>query len=540
MAPLPNESQTSGDQRRTPLLSAREFQAILACVPDNYLILKPDAPRFTILAASDAFTASTNTIRDHIVGKGLFEVFPENPSDLDATGIQNLTASLMSVLKHKQPHRMAIQKYDIRGPDGGPFEERHWRQLNCPVLGEDGQVVHIVHTSVDVTQTIKLEERVQHALARLGMEQKRLYDLFMQAPAAVLILSGPELVVQLANPMMRKLWRSTSTDVTGMPVLVAFPDIRDQGFARLLENVYTTGDPHLAEEQRVHLVGKSEGSTDVDCFTFVLAPVRSSTEVIEGVMVFAYDVTEQVVTRQRIEGMARQKDEFIGIVSHELKTPLTSAKAYAQVLRNRFAKAGDEHSAALLSKMDVQLSRLRVLIDDLLDITRIDTGKLLLREEFFDFNDLVADVVEEMQRTMESPSIIARLAQSTTIFGDRDRTGQVLTNFISNAIKYSPDAGTILVTTASTNTSATACVHDSGIGISREMQEQVFERFFRADGMSIDTYPGIGLGLYICSEIVKRQQGRIWVESEIGKGSTFCFELPVERDGGQLPDTPGG
>jgi signal transduction histidine kinase len=399
------------------------------------------------------------------------------------------------------------------------------------VLGENGEVAHIVHSVVDVTQNIHLEKREQEAILQLDAERRRLYDLFMQAPAAVLIVSGHDHIVELANPMTLAFWRKTSDEVIGKPMLRAFPEAQGQGFDQIIEGVFRTGEPFLGEAQQVLRDQSDDGNSNSSYFTFVFVPVRGHTDEVEGVMAFAYDVTAQVLARERIEELARQKDEFLSIVSHELKTPVTSVKAYTQVLRNRFTRAGDKDAAAMLAKMDTQLNKLRGLIGDLVDITALETGKLQFQQEPFDFNALVAEVVEEMQRTTERHSIICRTPQPCTIVGDRDRTGQVLTNFLSNAIKYSPDADTVLVTTAATQKAATACVQDFGIGIPRGMQNQVFERFYRADRSTLDTYPGIGLGLYICAEIVRRLQGRIWVESEIGKGSTFCFELPLERAG---------
>ena len=528
--PSRNASTASREDFPSNPLTASELQAILQSIPGNYLILEPDFPQFTIVAVSDAYAAATNTVREQILGKGLFEVFPDNPDDPQATGIRNLTASLTSVLENKRPHRMAIQKYDIPHPEGGPFEERYWSPLNCPVLGANGKVAHIVHSVVDVTQTIKLEEREQAAVNELGAERKRLYDLFMQAPAAVMILSGPDHIVELANPMTLKLLGLPIEDFVGKPAFDAFPEARGQGFEALIESVYKTGESFVGEEQRMRLDRGGEENTGGDYFTFVLVPVRGTRQEIDRVMVFAYEVTAQVLARERTAALARQKDEFLGIVSHELRTPVTSAKAFAQVLRNRFVKVGDETSAALLSKMDGQLNKLRDLIADLLDMTRLETGKLHFNEELFDFSDLVSEVVEEMQRTTERHSIVCLTPKPVTLLGDRDRIGQVLTNFLSNAIKYSPEADKILVTTTSTPQAVTACVQDFGIGITRDMQEHIFERFHQVDGKAFGTYPGIGLGLYISSEIVKRQQGRIWVQSEPGQGATFCFELSLERD----------
>jgi len=224
-----------------------------------------------------------------------------------------------------------------------------------------------------------------------------------------------------------------------------------------------------------------------------------------------------------------QKDEFIGIASHELKTPVTSIKGYTQVLQNRFQKEGNIKAVELLARMDGQVNKLTSLIGDLLDSTKIEGGKLQFHEGYFDFSELVIDIIDEMQQTTTKHTLIKKLAPTKTVYGDRDRIGQVITNFISNAIKYSPHSKKIVITTLGDKESVTLRVQDFGVGVPKEKQKKVFDRFFRVSGLNQDTYAGLGLGLYIAGEIVKRHSGRIWVESSGKKGSTFCFSLPIKK-----------
>ena len=234
------------------------------------------------------------------------------------------------------------------------------------------------------------------------------------------------------------------------------------------------------------------------------------------------DITE-------LKQLQQQKDEFLGIASHELKTPVTSIKAYAQVLESMFRDSGDNRKADMVKKMDLQVNRLTNLIQDLLDVTKIHTGKLLFNDREFVFNDLVKELIEDLQRTTKKHVIIPQLADTGVVFADRERIGQVITNLITNAIKYSPNADKIIVSTSLLNEEIRLCVQDFGIGIPGDKTEKVFEQFYRVSGEKQHTFPGLGLGLYISSEIIKREDGRIWVNSEEGKGSTFCFSLPVNR-----------
>lgn len=261
---------------------------------------------------------------------------------------------------------------------------------------------------------------------------------------------------------------------------------------------------------------------------FMASPILNKGKPI-GTVIEVRDTTEEKKAEEERRCLERQKDEFIGIASHELKTPVTSIKAYTQILQHRFQKAGDMKSAEMVGKMDAQIDKLTSLIGDLLDVTKIEGGKLQFHEGLFDFNELIGEIVEEVQRTTARHTLVQQLAKSRTIAGDRDRIGQVITNFLSNAIKYSPHADTIIIKTKTGKESVTFCVQDFGCGISKEDQEKVFERFYRIIASDQKTNPGLGLGLYIASEIIKRHNGKIWVESEKGKGSTFCFSLPLKQ-----------
>jgi PAS domain S-box-containing protein len=234
----------------------------------------------------------------------------------------------------------------------------------------------------------------------------------------------------------------------------------------------------------------------------------------------SFDITDSKQLQQ-------QKDDFIGIASHELKTPVTSIKAYTQVLEKILLKKGDVMEAGLMKKMDAQLNRLTNLIGDLLDVTKVNAGKLQYNHSDFDFNEMVKAVMEELQRTTEKHQLIAELEAIPIVFADQERISQVVTNLITNAIKYSPNADRIVVSTVLKDSEVILCVQDFGIGIANNKLDKVFEQFYRVGGSMQHTYPGLGLGLYISSEIIKREGGKIWVTSEQGKGSKFCFSIPI-------------
>ncbi|TMC20270.1 MAG: histidine kinase, partial [Chloroflexi bacterium] len=239
------------------------------------------------------------------------------------------------------------------------------------------------------------------------------------------------------------------------------------------------------------------------------------------------DITERKLAEGEKQWLLEQRTEFMAIASHELKTPITSLKGYTQILHKRFTKAGDEQSATMLVKMEKQQDKLVNLIGELLDVTKLEAGQLAWHNEPFDLDALMRDVVEEAAYTTQRHQIRIEGVIRHPVFGDRERTGQVLTNLLSNAIKYSPQAHAILVKVADDTDTATVGVQDFGIGIAPEKHEHIFERFFRVSDPLSKTFPGLGLGLFISAQIVKRQGGRIWVESNVGVGSTFFFTVPL-------------
>ncbi len=230
---------------------------------------------------------------------------------------------------------------------------------------------------------------------------------------------------------------------------------------------------------------------------------------------------------EKIAKLERQKDDFIAVASHELKTPLTSVKAYTHLLKSRAQKANDAESLRYVEKVNNQLDKMITLINDLLDITKIDSGRLRLNNEYFSMKDLVEEAVAD-EKENSNRKIIAKTQNSKDIYGDKERILQVLHNFLTNAIKYSPSDKKIIVSMKANNKQVTVCVQDFGIGISKENQETIFQRFYREGGEMESTFPGMGIGLYISSEIVMRHNGRIWVESKKGKGSKFYFSLPLQ------------
>lgn len=229
------------------------------------------------------------------------------------------------------------------------------------------------------------------------------------------------------------------------------------------------------------------------------------------------------ITRQK--HLEIQKDGFISTVSHELRTPITSIKGYEQLL-SRSETVNDPRAQRFLSRMRVQIARLDNLVQDLLDISRIESGKLTFNESEFEVNLLLAEVVSDLQLIFPSHRLIIKENHACKFFADRNRYIQLLTNLIDNAVKYSPAADKVYISLTCDCEYLTCSIQDFGQGIPKEQQAYIFERFYQVN----DVYraPGLGIGLYICNEIVKRQNGELWFDSTIGQGSTFSFKLPCK------------
>jgi signal transduction histidine kinase len=263
------------------------------------------------------------------------------------------------------------------------------------------------------------------------------------------------------------------------------------------------------------------------------APIRSSAGEITGAVAVASDITQ-------IYQLERQKDDFLSIASHELRTPLTSLKALTQLTRRQLERSGSP-AAAHLARMEHSIVRMEQLINDLLDVSRIEAGKLAIRPEPCQLQRLCQQVIDEQVMAMEHAVRFDAPREPLEAEVDVDRLSQVLTNLLSNAFKYSPPDCPVTLTLRQEGEMALFSVHDEGSGIPPEELAHIFDRFYRVPGIEVQRGSGVGLGLglYICREIVERHGGKIWAESSVGQGSTFFVVLPLAGSLDQMP-TPSG
>ena len=248
-------------------------------------------------------------------------------------------------------------------------------------------------------------------------------------------------------------------------------------------------------------------------------PIRNK----EGDIIRWIGTNTDITKQKEIEKM---KENFLSMASHEIKTPVTTIKAYAQLAEAELEKIDNPLVLSMLKKINLQVNKLTKIIGDLLDVTRIQKNKIDYSYTTFDFCEVLEEVVVDAQKINDTHKIINQCEKSILVFADRDKLSQVINNLISNAIKYSPKAEKIILNTTLINQGIQLSVKDFGIGINELDIENIFEQFYRVTGDNQSTYPGMGIGLFISHEIIKRLSGKIWLESTEGEGSVFYIWLP--------------
>lgn len=232
------------------------------------------------------------------------------------------------------------------------------------------------------------------------------------------------------------------------------------------------------------------------------------------------DITEQKQDEQR-------KNDFIGMVSHELKTPLTSLNGIIQIATRKLKGTEDAFLAGAMEKATLQVKRMTNMINGFLNLSRLESAKLLIDKLEFDLPELIEDIVQEIRLTISSHAIEFQYSDSVVVNADHDKINSVLTNLIGNAIKYSPKGKAVEVECKVTGNNVQVSIKDDGMGLLPQDKDKVFDRYFRVESNHTQHISGFGIGLYLSAEIIHRHNGKIWVESESGKGSTFYFSLPL-------------
>ena len=607
------------------LNEARKFSdTIISILHEPLLVLDK---KYLIKRANEAFYTTFKLTEEKTVGKVLFE-------------LQDNTWTIAELLKGlKKISEERQEMIEVEAAHTFPVIGTRDIVFNIQMMDSEGPEALVLLALNDVTER-KDAEKLRLMARNLEQNAEMLNSLYMNSPAFVCTLQGTKHIYDLINPSYQKLFGSRQ--LVGKPLMEALPELEGQGFDKILDTVYQTGEIFVATEALIWLA-YDEGLPPAErYFNFSYQPMYDEHKKVTGILVFGYEVTNEVLAKKKSEenlrliletipqitftasegkilffnrfaldysgltideattdkgwrkiihpddkqsimalaeaclatgedfykeirlkrardekyrwhlmrathikdgkdggitvwvGIAtdiqeqkikeQKKDDFINIASHEMKTPLTTIKGFLQLLE--MTLDGNKENMFFVTKALDSVNRLNSLITELQEVSKIDHGKLNYNITTFDFNKMVEEPIEDQGNISPEYTIIKKGHINSEIKGDRERLQQVVINLISNAIKYSPAQKKIVVTVKEKNGDVIFSVKDNGIGISKENIENVFKKYFRAEDQAM-RFQGMGIGLFIANEIVKRHHGKMWVESELGKGSTFYFSIPL-------------
>lgn len=420
---------------------------------------------------------------------------------------KNYKKSMEFVLKH--PAQTTTLTYRIKHKNG----EYRWMEGVGVNLLHDPVVQAIVSNFRDITPRKQVEEEKEKILN----EYKTVLD---QLPAGVIISDAKTGKFTLVNKQVNRILKSKNITAE------SYSDYKKY------KRFYPDGTEYEPEEwPMARATRKGERIRNVEInirredgtYGYILvsaAPIKDKNKkIISGVSAFL-DITDK-------KDLETRKDEFVSLVSHELKTPITSLNLFAELLRKEIKKGSYERTDDVIRKIKHQTSKLSQIVNDLLDVSRIETGKMKFRKNKFDIYELIKDISDDLQFTNPKHKIVFSSRGSQVITADKYRVYQVLTNLLTNAVKYSPSESTIYIEIQKKKDYVQISVKDKGIGISKSHQEKIFEKLYQVSDPNEKSFPGLGMGLYISREIVLRHGGEMWVESKKGKGSKFVFTLPI-------------
>ncbi|EFH85118.1 PAS domain S-box protein [Ktedonobacter racemifer] len=401
----------------------------------------------------------------------------------------------------------AMFEYEQRLRHAQTGEYRWFLTRAMPMRNEAGQIIKWFGTNTDIEDQKRIEEALRQSQERASV--------LMNSNIIGIFVDEGEQIVDANDTFLR---------MTGYT--------REDLHAGRLNWMHMTPPEYLAQTRQAHQELAAQQS---------LTPYEKEYVCQDGSRLNVL-VCGDVLQHHPFQGIAfvldnsapkeleQRKDDFISMASHELKTPLTTLKMQTQLVRKRLERQAHHEAATALSKVEGPVKQLERLVGELLDVSKIQAGRLEYIRETVNLDALLHEVADTMQQISTTHTIVVRGATSCTLVGDKDRLGQIFTNLLSNAIKYSPGAETVEMDLEASEDAVTIRVQDHGLGIPREQRDKIFERFYRVAGPRQRAIPGLGMGLYIVAEIVMGHGGTITVDSAVGKGSTFMVTLPKRRD----------
>lgn len=433
-----------------------------------------------------------------VIGKTYAEVLPE----LEDTGIYQ---QLDAVYTTGIPFHAHNQRIDL--VVNNRMQTHYFNYSFTPLLDAKGNIYGVMNTAAEVTDLVLAKQEIE--------EREKKFRLLADSMPDFVWISDAEGNMTYFNQSLYNYTglRPDEIKLNGWLQIVHPEEIEEN--LNLWNQSVSTGAGFLFE----HRFRRFDGT-----YRWQLSRAIPQKDAAGNIQMWVGTSTDI----QNMKEQDQQKDLFISMASHELKTPVTSIKGYVQILRSMYAASEDEFLKTSLATVDKQIITLTNLISELLDVSKIKSGNLVLKRQNFSINQLIEETLKEIRQINPRYTISFIAGPEAFVNADRERIAQVLINLLNNAIKYSPDNREIKVKSIVENTNALVTVQDSGIGIDKHDQERIFERFYRVEGKNESTFPGFGIGLFIASEIIKRHNGKIGVSSEPGKGSVFYFSIPVK------------
>lgn len=363
-----------------------------------------------------------------------------------------------------------------------------------------------------------LKQTVDVFIEREADERRRLARIIEQLPVGVIITDHKGHITQVNDRLGQIIGMDLPNDYD-VTKLKAKPlgsaESPELSALHFLATVLSTGK---AVPRKEFTLSKPGGKTVY--LQANAAPVHTTSGRIMAAASIVSDITPQ-------KEMEKRKDDFVNMASHELKSPITSMKLYIELLLNKVAPGTDPQTRKIITNIKLQVDRLQELVSDLLDVSRLQTGKLHYKKEMFNLQKMIEQTITELQLTTTKQSIEITRTVSVNVYADRFRLYQVLANLIANASKYSPTGSKIEVQVKRKDNQAVVSVKDYGIGIAKDQQTKIFKRLYQVADTTEKTFPGLGMGLFISKQIIKGHNGTIWVESKKDQGATFYFSLPL-------------
>lgn len=422
------------------------------------------------------------------------------------------------------PESLKYLKQGLTGKSTGPFELKIKSSSGTYLIGEfrsvprfeKGKVVSMFGIARDITKRKQIEEEYKKQKDQLEVIFQNVSDgIIVQDKSGALIFANNAAAQAVGFKDVDTLLNTSWGEF-----LKAFR-IRDEA-GKLVDTDNLPGRKALKGETPSEVVLRhfALGSKDEKWSVIKATPILDEQGKVQFVVNVFRDVTESKLSE-------KHKDEFLAIASHEIKTPVTSIKAFVQLLDERLKDYPDKSVINYINSVNTQLERLTRLVNELLDLSKMGRGSLPLEPTKFKVSPFLQELVDSLQPSLNSHRVMIRgKVSNRAVYWDKERISQVLVNLLTNAVKYSPDAGKILLSVKETDDKIRVGVKDYGIGIPKEYQVKIFDRFFRAVKDEGETYAGLGLGLYITAQLVRQHKGRIWVKSTPKKGSVFFVELP--------------